>query len=207
MRKFTIRLIVLPIMIFIGLLIGSLSIGSTDVHAQQPTVSIATVTGTPEGPIARVNSDQEQVNVRSGPKTTYEIVGILVAGQKVPAYGKSAGGGWIQIGYAGVQGGIAWVYSPYVTVTRAGELAIIEPPPLPTPKITKTIDPTLAAEFIVEIPSTRMPTFTAPVPLIIATFESPSQGLTAGNFPMGLVILIVGFLGIFVAIVSLFRRG
>ncbi len=206
MRKINIRFVVLLILMIMGLLLSSLSLGDPTVHAQQPTVAVATVTGTPEGPTARVNSDQDQINVRSGPKTTYDLIGVLVAGQVVPAFGKSVDGEWIQIAYAGVSEGVAWVYSPLVTVFRAGELPIMEPPPFPTPRITSTVDATLAAEFIEEIPATRKPTFTAPPPLIIPTFESPVQGLATGNFPMGLVIVILGFIGVFGAIISLFRR-
>ena len=44
---------------------------------QQPTVSIPTVTGTATGPIVRVNSDQDQVNVRSGPSTDLSQSGGL----------------------------------------------------------------------------------------------------------------------------------
>ena len=102
MRNFNIRFVVLLIIIVVGLLISSIAFGNPAVHAQQPTVAVATVTGTPEGPTARVNSDREQINVRSGPKTSYDLIGVLVAGQVVPAYGKSASGEWIQIAYAGV---------------------------------------------------------------------------------------------------------
>ncbi len=35
--------------------------------AQQPTVAIATVTGTPAGTMITVNMDQDHVNVRAGP--------------------------------------------------------------------------------------------------------------------------------------------
>lgn len=95
---------------------------------QQPTVDVPTVTGTPPGPTARVNLDNDQINVRSGPGTDYAEVGILIAGQTVPALGRSAGGSWIQIGYAGVEGGVAWVYSPLVTVLRVNDLDIVEAP-------------------------------------------------------------------------------
>lgn len=176
------------------------------VSAQQPTVAVATVTGTPKGPFVRVTSDQEQINVRYGPKTTYDIVGVLVAGQEVPALGKTAAGDWIQISYLGIPEGVAWVYSFLVTVIGGAELPIVEPPPLPTPRITSTIDPTLAAQFIQEIPATRMPTFTAPAPLIIPTFEAPSSGFVGSNFPVGLIIAVMAVVGIFGVLISFFRR-
>ena len=188
-----------------GLLLMNVSPGHASQSAQQPTVSIATVTGTPEGPSVRVNLDQEQINVRSGPGTDYAIVGVLVAGQTVPAFGKSAAGLWIQIGYAGVEGGIAWVYSPLVTLSQGGELAIVEPPPTPTPRVTPTIDPTLAAQFVVDIPATRMPTFTAPPPLVIPTEAPIEPALATSNFPVGLLIVIFGVVGVFGGLLSLLR--
>ncbi len=113
--------------------------------------------------------DQEQVNVRAGPSTNYDIVGVLIVGQEVPALGRTVGGDWVQIAYPGVPEGVAWVYSPLVSVSS--DLPIVEPPPTPTPQTTPTIDPTLAAQFINEIPPTGLPTFTPPPPLVIPTFQ------------------------------------
>ncbi|MBI3159314.1 MAG: SH3 domain-containing protein [Chloroflexi bacterium] len=181
-------------------------VGAPGVYAgeprQQPTVAIPTVTGTPQGPSVRVNADQAQINVRSGPGTEYPIVGVLVAGQIVPAFGKSAAGLWIQIGYSGVPEGVAWVYSPLVTVLRGSELPIIEPPPTPTPLVTPTLDPTLAAQFVAEIPATRLPTFTAPPPLAIPTYAAEEPLLTANTFPVGLLISILGIVGMLGAFFS-----
>lgn len=171
--------------------------------AQQPTVAIPTVTGTPVGITASVNPDQEKINVRSGPNTDYPIVGVLVAGQKVPALGRSAGGDWVQIAYPGVPGGVAWVYAYLVTVN--GTLPIVEPPPTPTPLVTPTIDPTLAAQFVLELAPTRLPTFTAPPPLAIPTFAQPEPPRSPLGVPMGFVITGLGVLGLFGLVVSFFR--
>jgi hypothetical protein len=141
--------------------LGSLPALQSGVHAQQPTVNVPTVTSSPMGSYVIVNTDQEQINVRSGPDTAYPIVGVLIMEQQVPALGRSAGGGWIMISYPGVMGGTAWVYAPLVTVY--GILPIVEPPPTPTPATTPTIDQTLAAQFIIEIPSARFPTLCATV--------------------------------------------
>ena len=62
---------------------------------QPPTGTIATVTGTPTGPVIVV---PDQVNVRTGPSTEYELIGVLIAGQTAPAIGRTAGGDWIQVG-------------------------------------------------------------------------------------------------------------
>jgi hypothetical protein len=128
--------------------------------AQIPTGSIPTVTGTPIGALAIVlDNEQGFVNVRAGPSTVaYEIVGVLVTGQQVPALGRSPGGDWIQVSYPGVPGGVAWIWSDLVEVR--GSLRVVEPPPTPTPAMTATIDPTLAAQFLVKAQPTRLPTFT-----------------------------------------------
>ena len=171
--------------------------------AQQPTVDIPTVTSSPLGPTITVNTDQNQINVRSGPATDYPIVGVLVSGQRAPALGRSAGGDWIVIVYPGVEGGVAWVYAPLVTVS--GSLPIVEPPPTPTPKVTPTIDPTLAAQFIIELEPTRLPTYTEPPPLVLATFAPPNPVQITRGVPMGMIIAGLGILGLFGLIVSFLR--
>lgn len=196
--------LVLPIgFIVLIILISQVSISKADSLGQIPTVAVPTVTGTPSGAVATVTMEQDQINVRGGPSTEYPVVGVLIAGQQVPALGRSVGGDWVQIAYPGVAGGIAWVYSPLVIVS--GSLPIVEPPPTPTPRTTPTVDPTLAAQFIVEIPPTRLPTFTAPPPLILPTFV-PEQAVTpAERVPMGLLIVGMGIIGIFGVMISLLR--
>jgi len=175
-----------------------------DAHAQQPTVAIATVTGTPIGSYIIVNADQEQINVRGGPGTDYSAVGVLVAGELIPVKGRSAAGLWVQIVYAGVEGGLAWVYSPLVTIFQGTGLPIIEPPPTPTLRVTSTIDPTLAAQFVLEVPATRLPTFTPPQPLVVPTFEQ-STPIQPGGIPVGMYITTIALLGLFGATVSFLR--
>jgi len=176
-----------------------------DALAQQPTVAIPTVTGTPSGPIAIVYSEpEEQINVRSGPGTDYPKVGVLLNRQQVPALGTTPGGSWIQIIYPGAPGGVAWVYSPLVRVDSV--LPIVEPPPTPTPQSTPTIDPTLASQFIVDIPATRLPTFTPAAPLVIPTFEVLEPNTGTGGVPIGFVITGLTVVGVFGLIISLLRR-
>jgi len=192
--------------LLIGFLLAALIFGlggtvSAETLAQQPTGSIPTVTGTISGPMATVRFGmEEQINVRSGPNTTYDAVGILLPGQSVPALGKSQGGGWVLVRYMGVPGNQGWVWSNYVDLTP-GELPIVEPPPEPTPVVTQTIDPTLAAQFIVPPQPTRLPTFTQAPTLEIPEFEAITTG-TGGGIPLGLVILILVALGMLVGAVS-----
>jgi len=171
---------------------------------QIPTVSIPTVTSSPVGATITVTREQDQINVRGGPGTDYPIVGVLIAGQQVPALGRSVGGQWIQVIYPGVPGGVAWVYAPLVELS--GSVPIVEPPPTPTPKTTPTIDPTLAAQFIVEIPPTRLPTFTAPPPLVLPTYSASVPTGAATRIPMGLLIVGMTVVGFFGALVSFLQR-
>jgi hypothetical protein len=169
---------------------------------QMPTVSIATVTSSPMGAYVVVNSDMDQINVRSRPDQFSTKVGVLFSGQKVPAKGKYTI--WILIEYPGVQGGMGWVYAPYVSL-YGGELPLIEPPPTPTLQYTITIDPTLAAQFIVTAVPSRLPTFTPPSSLVIPTYLPENTQQVTGNVPIGLVIVGLAALGVFLGFISLIR--
>jgi uncharacterized protein YraI len=177
----------------------------SSVFAQQPTGSIPTVTGTPQGVVVALYLDIPLESVYAGPSSyLYPPIGVLLAGQEAPAYGRSEDGNWIQIYYPGVPGSVAWVYAPYVTIKKNGDLPIIPAPPTPTPASTPTIDPTLAAAFIAPSTPTRLPTYTAPAPLDIPTFSEESS--SASRLPIGLLILGFGFIGGLGVLIS-FLRG
>lgn len=205
MRKFIGALLLTFCFLLIIILIGGVvNVGASQLE-QIPTVSVPTVTSSPVGAYVTVTREFDQINVRGGPggDGAYPVVGVLIAGQQVPALGRSEGGLWIQIAYPGAPGGVAWVYTPLVEVS--GSLPIIEPPPTPTPRTTPTIDPTLAAQFIVEIPPTHLPTFTPPPPLSIPTFSAEENSPVTDRVPMGLVIIGMGLIGMFGLIISLLR--
>jgi len=153
-----------------------------------------------------VNLDQEQINVRAGPSAggEYPVVGVLQSGERVPAIGRSPGGDWIEILYPTVNGGVAWVYAYLVSVS-GGELPIVEPPPTSTPRVTPTIDPTLASQYIINVGPTRMPTFTPPPPISIPTYTAVPQRNLVGGLPMGFIIIGLGVVGLFGLMISLFR--
>lgn len=173
---------------------------------QIPTVDIPTVTSTDRGVVVRVKNDESnpQINVRSGPGTEYDRVGTLLANQEVVGKGRTEGGSWILIEYQGGPDGYAWVYSSYVDYR--GELPIVVVPNTPTPRITNTIDPTLAAQFIITVEPTRLPTFTEPAPLSIPTFQTVAGVNVTGGVPMGMVIVICGILGIIIGLFALSQR-
>lgn len=190
----------------IGLLfLGLFDPGKPMVLAQQPTGSIATVTGTPEGPIVTVYQNNSVIHVYAGPSTfEYPSIGILLANETAPAIGRAKDRlDWIQIIYAGVDGSTAWVYGPYVKLSAGALLPLVEIPPTPTPFSTPTIDPTLAAAFIGQQTATRLPTFTQPPPLDRPSFNDAPN--TATNIPTGLLILSLGLFGFFGAVISYLR--
>jgi len=176
-----------------------------DRPAQIPTGSIPTVTGTPVGALAIVLANEQGfINVRAGPSTVaYDIVGVLVEGSQVPAIGRSPGGDWIEVAYPGIPGGVAWIWSDLVEVR--GSLPVIEPPPTQTPRVTATIDPTLAAQFLVDVPPTRLPTFTEPPPLSKPTIPVDAPIASQGRLPVGLIITGLAVIGLFGTVISFLR--
>ncbi|NMB88793.1 MAG: SH3 domain-containing protein [Chloroflexi bacterium] len=150
----------------------------------------------------RSDADQTQINVRSGPGTYYDKVGVLLVGQQAPAKGKSVGGDWILIEYAGVVGSQAWVYAPLVDV-QTGNLPVVEPPPTPTPLVTPTINPTLAAQFVITAAPSRLPTYTAPPPLAIPTFSQMSSQSLAAGVPAGMIIIGLFAVGLVLGLFSI----
>jgi uncharacterized protein YraI len=188
------------------LLLGALLPGRQVVLAQQPTGSIPTVTGTPEGPIVTVYQNNNVIHVYAGPSTyDYPSIGILLANETAPAIGRAKDRlDWIQIKYEGVPGATGWIYGPYVKLSAGALLPIVEVPSTPTPFSTPTIDPTLAAAFIGQQTPTRLPTFTPPPPLEQPQFtDGPNAAAT--NVPTGLLILGLGLFGFFGAVISYLR--
>lgn len=173
-------------------------------YAQQPTGSVPTVTGTPSGPMATVYLDLGQIDVYAGPSSFfYPAIGVLLAGQQVPALGRSNDEQWIMIRYPGVPKSVAWVYAPYVSLVRGSSLPEIPAPPTPTLVSTPTINPTLVAAYIAQATSTRLSTFTPPAPVVIPVFTD--QTIRPSRVPMGLMIFGLSFLGSLGALISYLR--
>ncbi|HRJ76240.1 MAG TPA: SH3 domain-containing protein [Anaerolineales bacterium] len=176
---------------------------STFVLAQEPTQTPAPTNGL----FITVITDEPQINVRLGPSSTvYPIVGTLLKGATAPALGRSQGGDWIQIEFPSAPDGVGWVYSPLVQVSPPGNLIIVPPPPTPLGPATSTVDPTLAAQFVVEPTSTRLPTFT-PQPSMtpLPTFTSNSTVINE-SVPLVTIIIAFAILGFIGFLLSFIRR-
>lgn len=209
MLKQKVRFFVLIALTCAGMTFMFYSPSAQPARAQQPTGSVPTVTGTPSGAIVALFLDEArpQELVYSGPSSyLYPKIGIVLAGQELPAYGFSEDENWIQIYYPGVPGSVAWIYAPYVKFVKNGSMPVLPAPPTPTPAITAivNIDPTLLAAFITPVVPTRLPTFTPPAPLIVAAFTDSETN--PNRIPAGLLILGFGVIGGFGVLIS-FLRG
>lgn len=97
------------------------------------TQCVATVTAT------------TNANVRNGPDTAYDIVGVLPTGGAARVAGQNNAGTWWYIEFAGGPGGYAWIAGSVTSATCIPPaLQIVAAPPLPT-AIPATFTPTLVA--------------------------------------------------------------
>jgi hypothetical protein len=90
----------------------------------------------------------------------------------------------------------------------SGNLKVIEPPPTVTPRVTATVDPTLAAAYIFEPTATRLSTFTPPPTLDVPRFtEEPVQSVsTMAGVPVGAFVFGLGIPGLLGYLISVLRR-
>ena len=198
---------IIALALWIILAIGTLIIPgiTTPVLGQFPTLEVPTVTGTPRGLWVRaIGEPTIPLNVRSGPSATSSQVGVFLVGQEATAFGYY--GSYVQIEYAGAPGDRGWVVLDRVEVF-GGTLPMLQAPPTETPSITKTIDPTLAAQFIITAQPSRLPTFTEPPALQIPTFQAETGGTATGGIPIGYVIITLAGLGLFLSLIAILRRG
>ncbi len=200
------KLLVFSVLILVAILFATINVPAPIfVHAQQPTGSIPTVTGTPLGPMITVYLNNDQVDVYAGPSSyDYPAVGVMLAGEQAPALGQAEGLDWIEIQYIGVPNSVAWIYAPYVSITSGANLPNVPIPPTPTPASTPTINPTLFAALIPVVTSTRLSTFTPPAPVALPTFADETT--RPSSVPIGLIIVGFLFIGGLGAIIS-FLRG
>ncbi len=93
-----------------------------------PTPTPAPPTPTPEPSYPYLNTGNNTVNVRSGPDTAYEKIGLLLPGETAIVTGWS--GAWWQIDRNGAPG---FVLGELVTARNVAGLPEVAAPPLPTP--------------------------------------------------------------------------
>ena len=80
-------------------------------------------TPTPAGPTGRVI---QRLNVRSGPGTTFDTLGIIEPDVVISLTGKNTTASWFQIDYPAGPGGRGWVNSQYVQTDAATDLPVLD---------------------------------------------------------------------------------
>jgi uncharacterized protein YraI len=80
-------------------------------------------TPTPSGPTGRVI---QRLNVRSGPGTTFNSLGVLEVGAIVSLTGKNTTASWFQIDYPAGPDGHGWVTSQYIQTDSAVDLPVLD---------------------------------------------------------------------------------
>lgn len=178
----------------------------TDTPTPGPSVTPTFVpTATVGGPYVYV---PEKVNVRTGPATYFDQVGVLVAGQMAPALGRTEVGEWIQVEYPGAPGSQAWIYAALVTVRDAElmDLAVVVPPPTPTLSISTTLIYDTESGGPATAAATRLPTFTPAPPIVIPTFAPEAAG-TARVPPIYYIGGLLALSLVFAIIAVMQQRG
>jgi uncharacterized protein YgiM (DUF1202 family) len=98
--------------------------------ASLTALSTETPTGTPLPPASTATSQpiegtlSTRVNVRSGPGTSFDILGLLNAGGKVQILSKDSRGEWYQILYPSAPQGRGWVAAQFVQIAAGTEIPL-----------------------------------------------------------------------------------
>jgi hypothetical protein len=118
---------------------------------EAPTTAAPTAeTPAPSGPSITVDTN---LNVRTGPGTNYDRVGVLQEGTTVDIIGRNASSSWWQIPFADGPGGKGWIADGYGTTSNTEGVPVVAAPPAPTPA-APTAPPTSEAP-----PATATPAF------------------------------------------------
>ena len=150
----------------------------------------------------------QQTNVRAGPGTDYDQVGVLIAGQANEVLGRSPDSTWLKIVFIGGPDNTGWVLRDLVTlVGELPNIPTIVAPPTPTlpPTPTAALFGTPDAEGTPLPQANFLPTYTPPAPVVRPTLL-PVQGTRqVVSFPPAVLIIVLFVLGAFAGMVSLMR--
>lgn len=146
---------------------------------RQPPTSVPT-TAPVEG------TTTTQVNVRSAPSASAEILGTVGIFVKVQILGKDAGGEWFEISYppAGTQPspstgsvGVGWVAASYIQVAADADIQVLQGPQesLMTAVVTLGTEPQLPPSVVTISPS---PLQLLPAPQDNDSIDSPAVDVT-----------------------------
>jgi uncharacterized protein YraI len=142
-----------------------------------------TPTPTPGTPTATVSTQpylttKADLNVRAGPGTVYDLLGLLPAGTNAVIVGRDESRQWWQIRFDPSPTGIGWVAADaeFSTTFNVENLPISAAPPTPTSTPTATSTPT-------SVPPTFTPTSIPPTDVPTATTAPPTETPTPTSTP------------------------
>ncbi len=84
------------------------------------------------------------VNVRTGPGTAYEVIGMVPQGTSGKIIGKSADGQWWATLAPNAPNAIGWVSAAFIAATDVADVPVLPAPPLPTATAVPTPEPSIA---------------------------------------------------------------
>jgi hypothetical protein len=98
-------------------------------------------TDEPEENQTPVVTASDNVNMRSGPGTNYDVVGTLAAGQSLEIVGRNADSSWWQVS---APDGLCWIAGSVTTASNVDDsIPVAEAPPAPLPTEPSTaVEPT-----------------------------------------------------------------
>jgi uncharacterized protein YraI len=80
-----------------------------------------------------ISNESGFANIRSGPDTTFDLLGKLNQGETAPLKGKNQDGTWWQIAFAAGTGGVGWVRADLVQANAAAaNVSVVAAPAKPT---------------------------------------------------------------------------
>lgn len=159
-----------------------LTVALTSTVSMTPTVAVPPTA--PVGAEARLIVTTDLVNIRSGPATTFDLVGTATNGESFPITAQNAQGDWWQICCINNQSG--WVFGELAGVENGDAVAVATD--LPTPAAI-AVAPDTPTPLAAAPPAGGTPTVLPPPPAATAGFGAGS----AGNFDPNAQYQIVHF--------------
>jgi len=106
---------------------------------------------------APVATAVDYVNVRTGPGTTYPVLGIASPGASSEVTGKSADGAWwqVKIPTRYVASGFGWVSASYVVTANTDSVPVVDAAPPPVVASTPVPPATVACQLASQSPADR----------------------------------------------------
>lgn len=101
---------------------GSADYILTDSKPNVPVTAGGSPSTSEEGTNGQVT---QQINVRKGPSTDFDALGILNIGDGITLLGKNLGGTWLQIEYISGDEGKAWVFASFVQSSVLENLPLV----------------------------------------------------------------------------------